>query len=114
MTNYLLIFLASLLFAMGGTPLVRLLAIRVGVVDQPAARKLHTSPIPLLGGVAIYASVCAALLLFSDQFYVAQLNNTIIWLRLKLEKMKVHQKASIQYGDHAKQNLNWLKIYQLV
>jgi len=72
MTSYLLIFLASLLFAMGGTPLVRLLAIRVGVVDQPAARKLHTSPIPLLGGVAIYASVCAALLLFSDQLYVSQ------------------------------------------
>ncbi len=72
MTSYVLIFFASLLFAMGGTPLVRLLAIRAGVVDQPAARKLHTSPIPLLGGVAIYASVCAALLLFSEERYVSQ------------------------------------------
>lgn len=78
MTSYLLIFMASLLFAMGGTPLVRLLALRVGVVDQPAARKVHTSPIPLLGGLAIYASVCVALLLFSDTFYVAQLVSMLL------------------------------------
>lgn len=78
MTSYLLIFMASLILAMGGTPLVRLLAIRVGVVDQPAARKLHTSPIPLLGGLAIYGAVCGALLLFSDKFYVTELASILL------------------------------------
>lgn len=78
MTSYLLIFFASLLFAIGGTPLVRLIAIRVGAVDQPAARKLHTTPIPLLGGLAIYGAVCGALILFSEEFYVAQVASILL------------------------------------
>ncbi|MBA3530691.1 MAG: undecaprenyl/decaprenyl-phosphate alpha-N-acetylglucosaminyl 1-phosphate transferase [Ardenticatenales bacterium] len=72
MSTYLLIFFASLLLAIGGTPLVRLLALRAGIIDQPAARKVHTTPIPLLGGVAIYGAVCGGLFLFSDKFYITQ------------------------------------------
>jgi UDP-GlcNAc:undecaprenyl-phosphate GlcNAc-1-phosphate transferase len=73
MTNLLLIFAAALAFAVGGTPLARYVAARVGIVDQPNARKIHVNPIPLLGGAAIYAAFILALMLFGDRFYVSQL-----------------------------------------
>ena len=78
MISYLLIFFAALVFALGGTPLMRTVALRVGVVDQPAARKLHTAPVPLLGGLAIYGAVCGALLLFSDRFYAIQIVSILL------------------------------------
>src|SRR5882724_4728189 len=36
---------------------VRTLALRVGMVDLPGPRKVHLQPIPLLGGLAMYAGV---------------------------------------------------------
>ncbi|HVJ82860.1 MAG TPA: MraY family glycosyltransferase [Planctomycetia bacterium] len=35
---------------------------RVGLIDRPAARKLHLAPMPMGGGVAIYLTVMAAML----------------------------------------------------
>jgi UDP-GlcNAc:undecaprenyl-phosphate GlcNAc-1-phosphate transferase len=43
--------------ALALTPLVRRLAQAMGVVDQPSARKIHTAPVPLLGGVSVIAAV---------------------------------------------------------
>jgi UDP-GlcNAc:undecaprenyl-phosphate GlcNAc-1-phosphate transferase len=45
-------------------PLVRSLAIHIGFVDQPNRRKIHTEPIPLSGGVAIFAGVVLTSFLF--------------------------------------------------
>src|SRR5213082_817680 len=42
---------------------VRALALRVGMVDLPGPRKVHLTPIPLLGGLAMYAAVVMAVLL---------------------------------------------------
>ena len=43
------------------TPLVRNLAWHFGIVDQPdQQRKIHSSPIPRMGGVAIFAAVICA------------------------------------------------------
>jgi UDP-GlcNAc:undecaprenyl-phosphate GlcNAc-1-phosphate transferase len=42
------------------TILVRRLALRVGMVDHPGPRKVHQTPIPLLGGLAIYCAVLLA------------------------------------------------------
>ena len=42
---------------------VRALALRVGMVDLPGPRKVHVTPIPLLGGLAMYAAVVIAMLL---------------------------------------------------
>jgi len=42
---------------------VRAFALRVGMVDLPGPRKVHLTPIPLLGGLAIYAAVVIAVLL---------------------------------------------------
>ncbi len=64
--------LGALLVAAGTTPLVRRLAPRLGWVDRPAARKMHTVPTPLLGGVAIYVAFVSALLFFGDRFYIRQ------------------------------------------
>ena len=60
---YSLFFLGivSLALSLVLTPLVRNLAWRYGIVDQPdQQRKIHSSPIPRLGGVAIFAAVVGA------------------------------------------------------
>ncbi len=41
---------------------VRALALRVGMVDLPGPRKVHLTPIPLLGGLAMYGAVVIAVL----------------------------------------------------
>jgi UDP-GlcNAc:undecaprenyl-phosphate/decaprenyl-phosphate GlcNAc-1-phosphate transferase len=51
--------LASLLLVVP----VRALALRVGMVDMPGPRKVHLTPIPLLGGLAMYAAVVISVLL---------------------------------------------------
>ena len=77
-TVYMLIFASALAIAVGGTPLVRRVALRLGVTDQPSARKSHVNPIPLLGGVAIYGAFIAALLLFGNQFRLQELLSILV------------------------------------
>src|ERR1700690_4293329 len=45
---------------------VRALAIRVGMVDLPGPRKVHLQPIPLLGGLAMWAAIMLAVLFAFD------------------------------------------------
>ncbi len=78
MEKYVLIFATALAMAMGGTPIARRLARRSGMTDQPAARKLHDQPMPLLGGAAIYVAVILTLALFGDRREVAQLAGILI------------------------------------
>lgn len=73
MTQMLLIFLTALIFSILGTPLARRLALQTGVVDAPNARKVHTNPVPLLGGAAIYGAFVIALVAFGDRFYIREL-----------------------------------------
>ena len=61
MANLAFLFIACGL-SLALTPLVRHLAKAIGVVDQPGARKIHTAPVPLLGGVSVIASVGLTLL----------------------------------------------------
>ncbi|TAH52851.1 MAG: undecaprenyl/decaprenyl-phosphate alpha-N-acetylglucosaminyl 1-phosphate transferase [Chloroflexota bacterium] len=85
MPTLLVIFFAALLFAVAATPIARRLAFALGILDQPNARKVHSSPVPLLGGLAIYVSFVAALLLFSDSFYVTQVIGILLgatWVSL--------------------------------
>jgi len=56
---FLIALFSSLMLAMP----VRAFALRVGMVDLPGPRKVHLTPIPLLGGLAIYAGVVIAVLL---------------------------------------------------
>jgi UDP-GlcNAc:undecaprenyl-phosphate GlcNAc-1-phosphate transferase len=77
-STFMLIFACALVMAVGGTPLVRRMALRLGVTDQPNARKIHVNPIPLLGGVAIYGAFIAALLLFGDRFRLNELVSILV------------------------------------
>jgi UDP-GlcNAc:undecaprenyl-phosphate GlcNAc-1-phosphate transferase len=73
MTTAMLVFAGALLIAFGVTPLARRLAPRLGVIDHPNARKVHTVPMPLLGGAAIVLASIATLLIFQDRFEFQQL-----------------------------------------
>ncbi|MGI9117153.1 MAG: glycosyltransferase family 4 protein [Gaiellales bacterium] len=44
------------------TPVMMRVAWRLGVVDKPGGRRIHDRPIPLLGGVAIFLGILAAVL----------------------------------------------------
>ncbi|MGQ9497464.1 MAG: MraY family glycosyltransferase [Desulfotomaculales bacterium] len=46
------------------TPVVGRLAGKLGALDVPDARKLHTRPVPRLGGLAVYLAFLAGLLAF--------------------------------------------------
>jgi UDP-GlcNAc:undecaprenyl-phosphate GlcNAc-1-phosphate transferase len=46
-------FLTAFFVSAGATALMRVIAPRVGLIDRPAARKVHTTPTPLGGGVGI-------------------------------------------------------------
>ena len=62
---YLAVFASSLAVVLIATPWAISAAHRLGVLDVPSDRKVHLQPIPLLGGVAIYAAIWLALLLIS-------------------------------------------------
>jgi UDP-GlcNAc:undecaprenyl-phosphate GlcNAc-1-phosphate transferase len=63
MATGLLAFFISLIASLMLVAPVRALALRVGMVDLPGPRKVHLTPIPLLGGLAMYAAVVIAVLL---------------------------------------------------
>ena len=49
------------------TPLVKLLAVKIGAVDIPKdKRRMHDHPIPRLGGLAIFIGFVVAVLAFAD------------------------------------------------
>jgi len=53
-TTLMLLFLIALGFSLVLTPLVGSLGIRLGAMDMPMERKVHTMPIPRVGGIALF------------------------------------------------------------
>jgi UDP-GlcNAc:undecaprenyl-phosphate GlcNAc-1-phosphate transferase len=62
MLIYISTFIISLIVTVLTTPLVYKLAKRIGAVDSPNERKIHTRLIPRLGGLAIYSGFVIALI----------------------------------------------------
>ncbi len=63
--QYVALFVLSCLIGVLLVPLVKRLAFRLGAVDNPdIPRKIHKTPIPLLGGLAIYASFTVSLIVY--------------------------------------------------
>src|SRR5579863_6391284 len=61
MNSLLLLGLSALGLALLLTPLVRHMAFHFGLVDQPDHdRKIHGSPVPRLGGIAVFGAVIAS------------------------------------------------------
>lgn len=72
MTQYLPIVIASAVLAFLITPGTRWLASRWGMVDQPGLRKAHRSPTPLLGGLALFAGITLAFVLFGQRDWLTE------------------------------------------
>ncbi len=79
MLKYIFLFAAAAALSLGLTPLVRLLAIRFRVLDPPSERKVHKTPIPLLGGIAVFLAFNGTIflwLLFSGENLYAVVSET--------------------------------------
>ncbi|MBW5448999.1 undecaprenyl/decaprenyl-phosphate alpha-N-acetylglucosaminyl 1-phosphate transferase [Cohnella sp. CFH 77786] len=61
---YLYALAATFAAVMALVPVVRSVALRAGFVDRPTGRKIHAEPVPLSGGVAIFAGVILSSFLF--------------------------------------------------
>lgn len=61
MSSAWIAFAVALIASLGLTVPIRHLALRIGMVDHPGPRKVHLKPIPLLGGLAIYAGFVLAI-----------------------------------------------------
>jgi UDP-GlcNAc:undecaprenyl-phosphate GlcNAc-1-phosphate transferase len=61
-------YLAALAWAVAffGVPVVRRLALALGMLDTPSARKVHQAPTPLLGGAAVYTAFAVTVLFNFD------------------------------------------------
>ncbi len=70
--QYWPIIVAAALLAFLATPLTRILARRLGMIDQPGLRKAHRLPVPLLGGLAMYSALAVAFLLFGQRDWLAE------------------------------------------
>jgi UDP-GlcNAc:undecaprenyl-phosphate/decaprenyl-phosphate GlcNAc-1-phosphate transferase len=69
--KYAAIFIVSLFTALCCTPLVRRFAIRMGVMDLPGERRIHSVPVPRLGGVAVLLALVLAFAFcaISDRYF---------------------------------------------
>ncbi|MFN8374567.1 MAG: MraY family glycosyltransferase [Anaerolineae bacterium] len=64
--------------SLGLTPVSRQIAMRLGVVDKPNQRKIHTDHKPLMGGLAIYVAFVLSLLLFSPSQFMSELSAILL------------------------------------
>ena len=67
MRTLITLFFGSLFVSLVLTPLIRNISLKLNLVDLPSGRKVHTSPISRVGGIAIFITfiVCLGLSYFS-------------------------------------------------
>jgi len=65
MFNGLLILASAMVLSATLTPVVRTFALRLGVIDQPHPRKIHLTPVPRLGGLAMYVAFVVTVCIFA-------------------------------------------------
>ena len=58
---YLILFLVAAGTTFALTPVVRRLSTRLGAIDQPSERKIHSSPTPTMGGLAMWVGFLLAM-----------------------------------------------------
>jgi UDP-GlcNAc:undecaprenyl-phosphate/decaprenyl-phosphate GlcNAc-1-phosphate transferase len=80
MISYFFPAIVTFALALIFTRLVMILAVKTKVIDQPdAKRKFHEKPIPLLGGLAIFAAFFLILFLFHDRLVLGILTYRHWW-----------------------------------
>jgi UDP-GlcNAc:undecaprenyl-phosphate GlcNAc-1-phosphate transferase len=67
-----LLVLGALTLSLLLIPLAERAAHRTGILAYPRSRDMHSRPVPLLGGAAIYLGAVIALLLFGDRAFVPE------------------------------------------
>lgn len=77
-----LIFITSLIISVILTPWVRKLALQIGAVDMPKERKMHSIPIPRIGGVSFFLGILIVNIIFNRSLIVERilLGGTLIFL----------------------------------
>ena len=65
--NILLILLVTFLTSLILVPLIKKIAIHVNAIDMPSERKVHTKPMPRLGGLAIFFSFMLGYMLYARE-----------------------------------------------
>jgi len=77
MSIYIIPFLITFILSIIFTKLVIKLAIKFKILDYPnSERKIHKTPIPLLGGTAVFSAFCNH---FYFQFYLQSLLSLLVW-----------------------------------
>jgi UDP-N-acetylmuramyl pentapeptide phosphotransferase/UDP-N-acetylglucosamine-1-phosphate transferase len=77
LVKYLAVFIAGLAVALVVAPLWRSAAPRWGFMDRPGGRKIHSRPVAVGGGIAVFLgfhAACAAIFLFSWAPFAGQLS----------------------------------------
>lgn len=77
---YIIAFAAALAMALILTPFVKRFAFWVGAVDRPNPRKVHTTIMPRLGGVAIFLAFVGALFIILP--VLSEYNANAVWALL--------------------------------
>lgn len=81
--NIAAIFFTAAFFSFILTPLAKKLAIKIGAVDIPCdSRRMHSKPIPRLGGIAIYGGFLISVFIFGDFILSLEMNRQIIGMLL--------------------------------
>ncbi len=85
MMHFYIIFFISLAISYLGTILAKKLAHYIGAIDKPNQIKIHSEPIPRLGGLAIYMAFLVSIILvyyFYGRLNIAFLKNRMIGIFL--------------------------------
>ena len=76
MTTLLAMFVTSLSLALILSPVIGRLGTRIGAVDTPDHRKVHTKPIPRTGGLAIFIAFTLTLLI--STFFMTKVSDLLM------------------------------------
>uniref|UniRef100_A0A486XVR0 Undecaprenyl-phosphate alpha-N-acetylglucosaminyl 1-phosphate transferase n=1 Tax=Rheinheimera sp. BAL341 TaxID=1708203 RepID=A0A486XVR0_9GAMM len=84
MPEHIMLYFVALLASGLAIWLLYPLSVHIGLVDIPRGRKQHQGAVPLIGGIATYCGLAAALLLFADNsiqpFYYLACSGVIVLL----------------------------------
>lgn len=68
----------ALVVAFASTPMLRAIALRLGAIDRPGSRSVHTRAVPFLGGIGIYVAFAVGLLM-AMVFDPARVDHHAVW-----------------------------------
>ena len=113
MIKYITLFSISVVLSLLITPFVRLLAEKLSILDLPSGRKVHETPVPLLGGIPIFIALNLTYLL-GHFFYSEYFTNFFspIWKPILISQCII---LGIGVFDDIKKASPWIKLlFQLI